>query len=467
LTRQSWSRLTTFLLSEAEPSTVLSLQQIERIIEHPLPASAYNHAAFWSNTSSYANAWRDAGREVSRRGLLPEQIRFTRTHGTSDPERTAIETSVLRIVPEMSPEQHGLSDTADSGRTEPGVDMLLLGCVKGKASSPQKAKDLYVSDLFSKRRRYAYQTGLPWFVLSAEHGLLRQDDWVAPYDVLLKAQPTSYRRAWGGWVIERLRRELGTLVGIRLEVHAGDAYAEALLEPAQAAGATVTRPLEGLRQGEQLAWYLAHSGSDHRSAIDPATGVGTDAATAGPPAQREVDAFVISLRDCARAIQLAQLDESEVPAAPGFYSWWVDEPGAAALAAGLGHRVVAGLIYAGLAGATRWPSGAHSSNTLRGRLIGMQRDGSVRFSMFRQTLAVALNLMVGGRVDEGVLTEWMRVHLAVAWRSTDDPDRLASVEPEVLRRLDPVLNLAGMPKTDVRRELSRRRSAEGMPPPSL
>jgi hypothetical protein len=469
MTKQSWSRLTTFLTSEAETTKVLSFQEIERILGHALPASARQHAAFFSNTSSYSWAWRDAGREVSRRGLLPEQIRFTRTLFMSGPgtQSRPMETP-LSLEPRVSHFRPGDIDPADAVGSTRVPNVLLLGCVKGKESSPQKAKDLYVSDLFNKRRRYAEQRSLPWFVLSAEHGLLRQDDWVAPYDVELKAQPASYRRAWGAWVIERLRRELGELAGVRLEIHAGDAYAEPLIEPARAAGAILIRPLQGLRQGEQLAWYLAHPGSSSGRRSTSASQAGAQVANSDLPSTQNVDAFVISLRDPARAIPLAQLDETHVPMLPGLYSWWVDEPGASALTSGLGHRVDPGLIYAGLAGATRWPSGQRSSNTIRGRLIGMHRDGSVNFSTFRQTLAVALKFIVDGRADEGALTEWMRLHLAVIWRSTDRPDSLAAVEHDVLRQLDPALNLRGMPRTDLRLELTRRRSKTGVSaPPSL
>jgi len=466
LTRASWSSLTTFLTSEAEVSTVLSFQQIERILGHALPPSAHKHAAFWSNTSSYSWAWRDAGREVSRRGLMPEQINFILRHPMSDVLSPSAEDSPLHVVPDS-----GLSpadiEAADGPGFEMGAGVLLLGCVKLKASSPQQAKDLYVSNLFLKRRGYADQRGLPWFVLSAEHGLLRPDDLVAPYDVELKAQPASYRRVWGAWVIERLRREVGTLTGVRLEVHAGDAYAEALDEPIAASGAELIRPLQGLMLGEQLAWYLAHSNLllDPTSLPAAASGAASDAedrTDGDTPRSELVDAFVTSLRDTTLAIQLDQLEESQVPAAPGLYSWWVDEPGARELTLGLGHQVDAGLIYAGQAGATRWPSGQRSSNTLRGRLIGMHRDGSVNFSTFRRTLAAGLNLASAGRADEGALTEWMLLHLAVAWRSTEDADGLAAVEHDVLTLLDPVFNLRGMHGSDVRLELKRRRSKRGV-----
>ena len=459
MTKASWSRLTTFLTSEAEVSTVLSFQQIERILGHALPASAYKHAAFWGNTSSYSWAWRDAGREVSRRGVLPEQISFILMHPLSEVLSPPSENSPLHSVPVSGISSADIK-AADGAGLEQGADVLLLGCVKLKASSPQQAKDLYVSDLFQKRRRYADQRGLPWFVLSAEHGLLRPDDLVAPYDVELKAQPASYRRVWGAWVFERLRRELGALSGVRLEVHAGEAYAEALVEPASIAGARLSRPLRGLRQGVQLAWYLAHSGLLLGSTSQPET-VSVSEVRTGDGSE-EADTFVAALRDATLAIQLANLDVSQVPAAPGLYSWWVDEPGALALTSGLGHRVDAGVIYAGQAGATRWPSGQRSSDTLRGQLIGMHRDGSVNFSTFRRTLAAGLNVASAGPVDEGALTEWMQLHLAVAWRSTNDADGLAAIEHDVLALLNPVLNVRGMPGSEVRSELKRRRSKRGV-----
>lgn len=119
---------------------------------------------------------------------------------------------------------------------------------------------------------------------------------VVPYDVELKAQPASYRRVWGAWVIERLRRELGTLTGVRLEVHAGDAYAEALCEPARAVGAKLIRPLQGLMLGEQLAWYLSHSGLLPDPTLLPAavSGAvsGAEDRTGATPRSERVDDFV-------------------------------------------------------------------------------------------------------------------------------------------------------------------------------
>ena len=48
---------------------------------------------------------------------------------------------------------------------------------------------------------------------------------------------------------------------------------------------------------------------------------------------------------------------------PGLYSWRVNSNGAADLSRGLGVAVEPGLIYAGVAGATRSRSGRKSKNT--------------------------------------------------------------------------------------------------------
>jgi hypothetical protein len=136
-----------------------------------------------------------------------------------------------------------------------GCDVVLVGCVKTKANEPMPVRDLYVSALFHKRRDHAEATGLPWFVLSSEYGLLAPDTVIAPYDTYLAAQPPEYRQAWGEWVAVNLIRRIGPLAGKTIEVHAGEAYVDGVRVPLERRGARVVAPLRGLRQGEQLAWY--------------------------------------------------------------------------------------------------------------------------------------------------------------------------------------------------------------------
>jgi hypothetical protein len=74
----------------------------------------------------------------------------------------------------------------------------------------------------------------------------------------------------------------------------------------------------------------------------------------------------------------------------------VDLAGAGDLSAGLGLPLEPGLIYAGLAGATRWPSGRRSTNTLWSRVAGMHLGGRHEFCTFRRSLG--LDADCGGAV---------------------------------------------------------------------
>jgi hypothetical protein len=145
---------------------------------------------------------------------------------------------------------------------------------------------------------------------------------------------------------------------------------------------------------------------------------------------------------------------------PGLYAWYVDEAGAAELSAGLGAPIVPGLIYAGQAGA------GSSSATLRSRIRGNHIGGAITGSTFRMTLAAILAAELG-LVDEGGralaaegetrLSGWMLRHLSIAVAAEPDRALVASLEEAVLARLDPPLNLQGMPPTPVRTALSARR----------
>jgi hypothetical protein len=57
---------------------------------------------------------------------------------------------------------------------------------------------------------------------------------------------------------------------------------------------------------------------------------------------------------------------------------------------GLGRAIAPGLIYAGLAGATRSRSGRKSTNTLWDRIRGMHLGGRHEFSTFRLGLGAIL-----------------------------------------------------------------------------
>jgi hypothetical protein len=350
----------------------------------------------------------------------------------------------------------------------PGVpDVVLVGCVKSKGEYPAAARDLFTSPLFAKRRAYAHSLGRPWFVLSAKHALVEPDELLAPYDVYLPEQSPAYRMAWGAWVVERLVALLGPLQGRLVEVHAGSAYVGPLVRPLAAQGAQLHAPLAGLAMGEQLAWY--DRGFASPESVAPPAPVAPVApveptARVRPTAVTEADVLVEALLQVQQALTPAEMASARRPEwqGPGLYSWWVDESGAVDLAAGLEHPVAAGLIYAGQAGATRWPSGRRSSNTLHGRLVGMHLGARAQFSTFRRTLGAALRmpLKLEGP-DDDRLSVWMQQHLRAVVVPVEDGDAVGRLEQLVLDRLDPPLNLQGRPSTPLRTALSRLRQGWG------
>lgn len=144
------------------------------------------------------------------------------------------------------------------------------------------------------------------------------------------------------------------------------------------------------------------------------------------------------------------------------------------LTEGLELPVEPGRIYAGQTGATKWPSGNTGKATLRSRIGSQHVRGRIRGSTFRLTLASSLHRSLGlvplgprrlGDDSERLLTEWIMSHLDLAVHPYADPDPLADLEHQVLLRLDPPLNLDGMPRTPVRLRLAERRAvlAAGVP----
>lgn len=139
-------------------------------------------------------------------------------------------------------------------------DVVILGCVSSKRSSPAKAKDLYVSPMFAKRRRYAESTGRPWFIFSAEHGIIDPEVVIAPYDVAMAKLPVEQVRAKGLQAVDQLEALVGPLRGKTFELHAGAAYVRSIEGPLAQRGATLLNPLERLKFGYQLQWYDQQAG---------------------------------------------------------------------------------------------------------------------------------------------------------------------------------------------------------------
>lgn len=154
------------------------------------------------------------------------------------------------------------AETETGKRTDSGAgarpDIILIGCVKGKLewASRVAAKELYVSTLWRCRRKYAEQSGVPWYILSAKYGLVGPDTLIAWYDLSLGDLPAAKRRAWSQRVVDALVSRYPSVKGKVVEIHAGKDYVDYGVESGLTeAGMVVERPLLGIPIGRHLGWY--------------------------------------------------------------------------------------------------------------------------------------------------------------------------------------------------------------------
>lgn len=86
--------------------------------------------------------------------------------------------------------------------------IALVSCVKTKAERACQAEDLYTSAWFTKARSLIERSGLKWFILSAEHGLVDPKTVITPYEKALNRMGVAERKAWGERVIAQLATSL-------------------------------------------------------------------------------------------------------------------------------------------------------------------------------------------------------------------------------------------------------------------
>jgi hypothetical protein len=246
--RSSWTdRLAAYLTGANTDALVLSFDEIDEIVGGALPPSARRHQPVWSNSAKnpYSRGWVGAGYIASFRDREPGTIAFWRRN-----DETA------RIA-----EPTAAGPVEDAAGVPAVAAAVLVGCVATKLERPAPARDLYSSPLFRFRRAHAERSGLPWLILSAEHGLVEPDRVIEPYDTALASLPAARRAGWGEGIAAGLERRFGDLGGLTFEVHAGSDYVEAIRGPLRRRGAELSVPLRGMAIGEQLQWYsTAESG---------------------------------------------------------------------------------------------------------------------------------------------------------------------------------------------------------------
>ena len=121
-----------------------------------------------------------------------------------------------------------------------------------------QAKDLYVSTWFKKARRYIECKSCPWYILSAEYGLVTPEQPLAPYEKTLNTTPLNERREWACRVIAQMNEMLPQARRVVVFL-AGQRYREFLADHLKSRGIVVEVPMEGLRIGQQLSWLGRHA----------------------------------------------------------------------------------------------------------------------------------------------------------------------------------------------------------------
>jgi hypothetical protein len=133
--------------------------------------------------------------------------------------------------------------------------VYLISCVSKKRCTAAQARDFYISDWFLKARACVEGIGSPWFILSAEHGLVPPDRILCPYERTLNAMSKPERREWAARVTTQMDSSLPA--ADRIVVLAGLRYREFLMDYLRQRAA-VEVPMEGLSIGRQLR-YLAQA----------------------------------------------------------------------------------------------------------------------------------------------------------------------------------------------------------------
>lgn len=187
--------------------------------------------------------------------------------------------------------------------------IAIVGCGATKLSRPAPARELYTGPLFRAARAHVERLGCPWWVLSAEYGLVEAWREIPPYDrtvAQLRASPdewsTRTRISAGTFGMSLCHgttdRVLGSPAAVIVEVHAGAAYVEWLREIIARAplthhsrpelAVTIEDPLRGLEIGQRLHWYAERRDAPAGPRLD---GWDHVAAALAPPTPRQQALF--------------------------------------------------------------------------------------------------------------------------------------------------------------------------------
>lgn len=130
-----YEKLRQFLVQQ-EADCELSFEQIEQILGFKLPASAYRHQPWWSNSGnghSHAQAWLEAGRKTHKVRLDDQTVSFRREGALAEAEVK----EVRGVREEGVGLMDGPGDIAEQQKpaADPGAKSL-FGALKGTVRVP-------------------------------------------------------------------------------------------------------------------------------------------------------------------------------------------------------------------------------------------------------------------------------------------------------------------------------------------
>lgn len=163
--------------------------------------------------------------------------------------------------------------------------IVLVGCGDAKADESRPAKEIYTSNYFGLKRRYAEAYGDEWAILSAEHGLLDPDVEIEPYDTHISDVSV------GEWSLSVVKA-LPDVNGSRVILLAGPDYVDAIEGDLMMFGADVEIPTAGMKIGERMSWLSDQLDDDDRDDDQDSDDADSPAPIEEPPAPDDAPKYV-------------------------------------------------------------------------------------------------------------------------------------------------------------------------------
>lgn len=186
--------------------------------------------------------------------FLPVLERAVEAHGTGAPPLPA----VAVVAPHAPANEDARVDRSAGIPARPVL--ALVSCTKTKASRTCAAAELYQpSTFFRLAYGYARRVADDVAILSAKYWLLRPADVASPYEQTLVGASRAELRAWAARVHAQLRAAPEYQRATTILWLAGESYRSELLPLVRGDGKACVVPMEGLAQGEQLAWLTARA----------------------------------------------------------------------------------------------------------------------------------------------------------------------------------------------------------------